>query len=93
MRESSILFVMGEAAIDLAVVGKDFERAAMNFPCTFVAITSLADLTAWEESDDLCLAECGVEGVSEFLCVRHTMTTRSQYAKPTEEGPPGRRST
>ena len=32
------------------------------------------------------------EGVSEFLCVRHTMTTRSQYAEQTKGGHPGRSS-
>ena len=31
-------------------------------------------------------------GVSEFLCVRHTMTTRSQYAKQAKSGQPGRSS-
>lgn len=30
-------------------------------------------------------------GVSEFLCVRHTMTTRSQYAEQTEGGQRGRK--
>jgi len=36
--------------------------------------------------------ERGVEGVSEFLCVRHTMMTRSQYAEQTKGGRAGRRS-
>lgn len=82
MRESSILFVMGEAAIDLAVVGKDFECAAMNFPCAFIAIASLANLTTWEESDDLCLAVCGVEDKYEPSTILQELSQRAALEPP-----------
>lgn len=82
MRESSILFVMGEAAIDLAIVGKDFERAAMDFPCAFVAIAPLADLSAWEESDDLCLAVCRVEDKYEPSIIQQELPQRATFEPP-----------
>ena len=82
MRESTILFVMGEAAIDLAVVSKDFERAAMNFPCAFVAIAPLSNLTAWEKGNSLCLAMCGVEDKYEPSIIQQELPQRSTLEPP-----------
>jgi len=39
----------------------------------------------------IALFQALMMGVSEFLCVRHTMTTRSQYAEQTEGGQRGRK--
>jgi hypothetical protein len=84
VRQSPGRLVVDEPTVDPFVLSQDFERAASNTPCIFVAISSFPDFAIWKKGNNLCLAVRRVEDEYESATAQQKLHERTSPEPPTQ---------